>query len=126
MATSTKKDLCLTKQELDIICDELGLTYTWIPFINEKNIGSVHFVINDNLHFHFRIDWKNKHIIISRGLCDDLHIGRDKEGVYELSIANVEELLNSIASYRAIYKPVLTNKLWQRKTPSSGEGNFLF
>lgn len=101
----------LTKKEFDAICDELGLTYSWIPFINEKTIGSVHFAINDNLHFHFRIDWKNKHIIISRGLCDDLHIRRDKEGVYELSIANVEELLNSIASYRAIYKPVLTNKL---------------
>ena len=111
MATLTKKDFCSTKQEFDAICDELGLTYTWIPCINKKNIGSVHFAINDNLHFHFRIDWKNKHIIISRGLCDDLHIGRDKEGMYKLDIANVEELLNSIASYRAIYKPVLTNKL---------------
>ena len=101
----------LTKQEFDIICDELGLTYTWIPFINEKTIGSVHFAINDNLHFHFTIDWENKHIIISRGLCDSLHIGRDKEGIYELNLANVEELLNSIASFKAIYKPVLTNKL---------------
>lgn len=111
MATLTNKDFCLTKQEFDAICDELGLKYTWIPFINCKTIGSVHFTINDNLHFHFRIDWKNKNIQISRGLCEDLHIGSDKEGVYELSIANVEELLNSIASYRAIYKPVLTNKL---------------
>lgn len=107
----TNKDFCLTKQEFDAICDELGLKYTWIPFINCKTIGSVHFTINDNLHFHFRIDWKNKNIQISRGLCEDLHIGSDKEGVYELSIANVEELLNSIASYREIYKPVLTNKL---------------
>lgn len=101
----------LTKQEFDIICDELGLTYTWIPFINEKTIGSVHFTINDNFHFRFGIDWENKHIIISCGLCDDLHIGRDKEGVYELNLTNVEELLNSIASFKTIYKPVLTNKL---------------
>lgn len=101
----------LTKKEFDTICDELGLTYTWIPFINRKTIGIMHFAINATFNFSFIIDWESKDISISAGLCDDLHIGRDKEGVYELSIANVEELLNSIASFKAIYKPVLTNKL---------------
>lgn len=111
MATLTKEDFYLTKQEFDEICDELGLTYTWSPFINRKTIGTMHFVINDTFNFRFIIDWESKDIRISCALCDNLHIGRDKEGVYELSIANVEELLNSIASFKAIYKPVLTNKL---------------
>lgn len=111
MVTLTKKTSYLTKQEFDTICDELGLTYTWRPFINRKTIGTMHFTINDNFHFHFIIDWESKDIRISWDLCDKLRIGRDKEGVYELSIANVEELLNSIASFKAIYKPVLTNKL---------------
>ena len=101
----------LTKQEFDTICDELGLTYIWHPFINRKTIGTFHFAINDTFRFCFIIDWESKYIKISGGLCDDLHIGRDKEGVYELSIANIEELLNSNASFRATYKPVLTNKL---------------
>lgn len=110
MATLTKKDFYLTKQVFDEICDELGLTYTWRPFINRKTIGTVGFAINDIFYFHFTIDWESKNISIPCILCDDLHIGRDKEGTYELSIANVEELLNSIASYKAVYKPVLTNK----------------
>ena len=110
MATLTKKDL-LTKQEFDTICDELGLTYTWRPCINKKTNGTVHFTINDTFYFHFIIDWESKDIRISCSLCDALNIGRDKEGVYELTIANVEELLNSIASFKAVYKPVLTNKL---------------
>lgn len=111
MATLTKKDFYLTKQEFDTICDELGLTYTWRSCINKKTNGTVHFAINDIFYFHFIIDWERKYIKIPCSLCDDLHIGRDKEGVYELTIANVEELLNSIASFKAIYKPVLTNKL---------------
>lgn len=110
MATLTKKDY-LTKQEFDTICDELGLTYTWSPFINRKTIGTLHFAINNTFHFRFIIDWESKDISISCDLCDKLHIGRDKEGVYELTIANVEELLNSIVSYKAIYKPVLTSKI---------------
>ena len=110
MVTLTKKDFYLTKQVFDEICDELGLTYTWRPFINRKTIGTVHFAINDNFHFNFIIDWESNNIQISCGLCDDLHIGRDKEGMYKLDIANVEELLNSIASYKAVYNPVLTNK----------------
>ena len=110
MATLTKKDY-LTKQEIDTICDELGLTYTWNPFINRKTIGTMHFAINDTFNFRFIVDWESKNIRISCNLCDKLHLGRDAEGVYELSIANVEELLNSIASFKAIYKPVLTNKL---------------
>ena len=110
MATLTKKDY-LTKQEFDTICDELGLTYTWSSFINRKTIGTIRFVINDAFCFHFIIDWENKNIRISCNLCDKLPLGRDKEGVYELTIANIEELLNSIASFKAIYKPVLTNKL---------------
>lgn len=102
MATPTKKDFCLTKQEFDAICNELGLAYTLATFINFKTIGTVHFVINDTFHFNFIIDLEKKYIKIPSGLCDDLHIGRDKKGKYELSIANVEELLNSIASYKAI------------------------
>ena len=54
---------------------------------------------------------ERKYIWISCCLCDSLHIGRDKEGAYELSIDNAEELLNGIASYKAVYTPVLTNKL---------------
>lgn len=111
MATLTKKDSYLTKQEFDQICDELGVTYTWRPFINRKTIGTMHFTINDDFHFHFIVDWESKNIRISYDLCNKLRIGRDKEGVYELSIANVEELLSSIASFKVIYKPVLTNKL---------------
>ena len=101
----------MTKKEFDTICDELGLTYTWIPCINNKTHGSAHFTINDTFRFHFTIDWERKYIWISCCLCDSLHIGRNKEGAYELSIGNVEELLNGIASYKAVYTPVLTNKL---------------
>lgn len=111
MAILTKKNSYLTKQEFDQICDELGLTYTWKPFMNRKTIGTMHFTINDIFHFHFIIDWESKNIRISWDLCDKLCIERDKEGAYELSIANIEELLNGIASFKAIYKPVLTNKL---------------
>lgn len=101
----------MTKKEFDEICDELELTYSWSPFLNRETIGTMHFTIKDAFYFHFIIDWESQEMSISYALCDALRIGRAKEGKYKLDIANVEELLSCIASFKAYYKPVLTNKL---------------
>lgn len=101
----------MTKKEFDEICDELGLTYSWSPFLNRETIGTMRFTIEDAFYFNFIIDWESQEISISYASCDALRIGRAKEGKYKLDIANVEELLNCIASFKGYYKPVLTNKL---------------
>lgn len=100
----------MTREDLDLMCDDLGLSYYWNPVINNKKAGGLHFKINEH-RFHFRIDWERQEITISCALCDDLKISRDKEGVYSLNTANIEELLNAIKSYSNVYYPVLNDKI---------------
>ena len=101
----------MTKKELDDICEELGLTYSWSPFLNRDTIGTIHFAIKEAFYFHLVIDWESQEMSISCALCDALRISRANEGKYKLDIANIEELLSCIASFKGYYKPVLTNKL---------------
>lgn len=100
----------MTREELNLMCDDLGLSYYWNPVINNKKVGGLHFKVNE-YRFHFSIDWEKQEITISYNLCDTLKIGRDKKGVYSLNIANIEELLNAIKSYSNVYYPVLSDKI---------------
>lgn len=100
----------MTKEEFYDICAEIGVSPTWSPIPNAPERGTMSFCIQDSFRFNFMVDWSEQIIFISCGLCDKLHIGRDKAGTWQLDIANVEELLSSIVSFKMVYKPVLRNR----------------